>query len=94
MKYYKVYEIIEDNFRQIGLKGKTCVGIFKNEDRAKYLTFVIDVQDCNKTEIKYEQINKQDLLDLHKCFKGSDCTDEIIQISKNIFKTEDKEFIK
>ena len=92
MKYYKVYEIIEDN-KKLDLQCKVCVGIFKNEAKAKYIAYVIDVQDCNKTEIIYDDITKQDLLDLQKYYKGSDCEKEIIEISKKFFKNE-RELIK
>ena len=92
MKYYKVYEIFEDN-KFCALKGKICVGIFKSEDKAKYISCVIDLQDCNKTEIIFDEINKQDLIDLHKCFKGSDCEDEIVKMSTYIFKTKEFELV-
>lgn len=87
MKYYKVYENFDEH-AYVGLNGKVCVGIFKSEGRAKYLCYVIDVQDFNKTEIVFDNVKKQDLLDLHKCFKGSDCEDEIITLTKEFLNEE------
>ncbi|MBE5746227.1 MAG: hypothetical protein E7359_02950 [Clostridiales bacterium] len=88
MEFFKVYEIIVNKNGNSNLSGKMCVGIYKNQEKASYLAHIINVQDCNNTEIIKSQITKQDLLDLHICFKGSDCVEEIITLSKQIIKEE------
>lgn len=66
MKIYKVYEI-EDNVEDYSIEKeypKHFAGAFESQDLAEKLCEVIDIADCNSTEVVFEEITLQDLQDV------------------------------
>lgn len=66
MKIYKVYEI-EDNVEDFSPQKeypRHFAGAFESETLAEKLCEVVDIADCNSTEVIFDEIKLQDLQDI------------------------------
>lgn len=92
MKYYKVYEILDNIEIKQDIYPVYFVGAFEKEEDANKLCEVIDIMDCNSTHIEFNEITKQDVLDLKKFgLQAADksAMQEIEKIIKNLNKEDE-----
>lgn len=95
MKFYKVYEILDNTEEELESYPRYFVGAFKEEIGAKQLCKIIDIADCNSTKIEYGEIIEQDVRDLFVYgLKGGDCLKELAILIKRYHPINDDELIK
>lgn len=89
-KFYKVYEILDNTEEIMDTYPTYFVGAFLDKEEAEILRIMIDITDCNSSEIKHDFITENDVKDL-KNFGLKSCDDTAKEEILKYLKPKDKE---